>query len=389
MRKRVLLLCSRAPYPLVGGDKIRYHTIISILSERYDVDVVYLTDQKKIISPSPNERSKIGLYRAFYQSKLKSAGITFWNLLWNRLPLQVNYYKNSALQQWLDQNYSQYDILFAMHIRMAHYLVGYKKYKTIDYVDSLAMNYEKAIVSTRNLLWKYIYKIEQKRVRKYERYLLTHFDSKIIISEIDRNYILEDRTDEQIHIVQNYVGDIESSKATEKEYHIGFLGKMNYEPNVSAVRYFVTSVFPTLKQKFLSLQFTIIGAFPTPEILSYNKLEGITVTGYVEKIEDYISACSLMVAPMVSGAGIQNKILQVMKMGKCVVTTPIGAEGLPELKGNELIIVRDTSEMINAISELLANPSSRQKIEAKAPDYINSYFSFNAIAAQLDKVLNQ
>ena len=177
-----------------------------------------------------------------------------------------------------------------------------------------------------------------------------------------------------IIVVNNYV-ELPSPDAVchqLNDNNIIFLGKMNYEPNIVAVQYFAKHIFPKLKARFSNLTFTIVGANPTNVVKKLTNIPGIEVTGFVTSVEPYWVNSTIVVAPMLTGAGVQNKIIQAMSYGCCVATTSIGAEGL-ELNGDELSIFNSESAWIEGITELLLNTihrkrmgiSARKSIEAK------------------------
>lgn len=167
----------------------------------------------------------------------------------------------------------------------------------------------------------------------------------------------------------------------DSENIIIFVGKMNYEPNVVAVTYFAENVFPELQKKYPNLIFQIVGAHPDNRVLRLCNNPNIQVTGFVDSIVPYFQHATIVVAPMQTGAGIQNKIIQAMSYGCCVVTTPIGAEGL--IIDNDEIAIYDTiNEFICGISSLLNNPDKRREMGEKARKYVKENLSKEIIANQ-------
>lgn len=150
---------------------------------------------------------------------------------------------------------------------------------------------------------------------------------------------------------------------------ITFIGKMNYEPNVVAVVWFAENIFPVLRQKKAKLIFQIVGAFPDERVKMLSNKPNIRVTGYVDSIEPYLQNSAIIVAPMLTGAGIQNKIIQAMAYGCCVVTTSIGAEGL-DIRNGEIMIANADESMVRIILSLIDNKSKRQEMGRKARKYV-------------------
>lgn len=162
--------------------------------------------------------------------------------------------------------------------------------------------------------------------------------------------------EKEIYVVGNKVeipNDIFVSKH-ESDGILVFVGKMNYEPNVVAVTWFAEHVLPKLLVTYPNLQFQIVGAHPEKRIQRLSDKPNIQVTGFVESIEPYFQRATIVIAPMLTGAGIQNKIIQAMSYGCCVVTTSIGAEGLT-INHNEIAVWDNEDKMVNGIKLLLSD----------------------------------
>ena len=193
----------------------------------------------------------------------------------------------------------------------------------------------------------------------------------------------------EITVINNYVDIPEQTRICrhKKDNVIIFLGKMDYEPNITAVKYFADEIFPSLKLANPDLEFIIVGARPTSEILALNKRIGIKVTGFVESTEPFFQDATIVIAPMLSGAGVQNKIIQAMAYGCCVATTDIGAEGLC-LRGDDLALFNSTDEWIKGLSTLLSDRDLRIKYGTQARDTINSTLSKEIVYRQFCKMID-
>ncbi len=192
----------------------------------------------------------------------------------------------------------------------------------------------------------------------------------------------------EIVVIGNYVSfpPTENICRHDNDETIIFLGKMDYEPNVTGVTYFVKNIYPELRIKHPQLKFKIVGARPAPEITALNDIEGIEVTGYVESTVPYFQNATVVVAPMLSGAGVQNKIIQAMSYGCCVATTTIGAEGL-NLSGDELLIFDSDKEWIKGLDGLLRDREWRIQVGINARETISRTLVKDEIYKQFCKLL--
>lgn len=192
-----------------------------------------------------------------------------------------------------------------------------------------------------------------------------------------------------IHVVGNKVHIPDESRMSKHDGNnmIIFVGKMSYEPNIVATTYFVNQVFPKLLEKYPSLQFVIVGANPDSRVIELANQKNVLVTGYVDSIELYYQKSTIVVAPMLTGAGIQNKILQAMSYGCCIVTTSIGAEGL-NICNEEIVIVNEVEKMVGVISSLLIDSSKRRTMGKLARTYVVEHLSESVISKQFWKFMN-
>ncbi len=192
----------------------------------------------------------------------------------------------------------------------------------------------------------------------------------------------------EIVVIGNYVSfpSTEDICRHDNDETIIFLGKMDYEPNVTGVTYFVKNIYPELRKNHPHLKFQIVGARPAPEITALKNINGIEVTGYVESTVPYFQNAAIVVAPMLSGAGVQNKIIQAMSYGCCVVTTTIGAEGL-NLTGDDLLIFNSDKEWIKGLDGLLRDREWRIRIGSNARETISRTLVKDKIFKQFRKLL--
>lgn len=136
------------------------------------------------------------------------------------------------------------------------------------------------------------------------------------------------------------------------------------------------------------MKFIIVGANPDDRVKELAKIEGVIVTGFVDSVEPYFKDSTIVVAPMLTGAGIQNKIIQAMSYGCCVATTSIGAEGL-EINNDEIEILNSAEDWINGLSLLLNNRKQRIDKGRLARQYVIDNLSPQIISRQFWKFIRQ
>lgn len=388
--KKILILYSRIPYPLIGGDRIRIYYTGKTLSKRYEVDLACISE---------------GKVREEYVKKLKEIFhkvIIFpysrWRFKWNafkgvisKKPLQVHYYRFKKMQKWINNNYRNYDLVFANHIRTVEYLEKIDYPKIVDLHDAISMNYLEAAERVRGL-WKAIYWMEKGRVLPYEVKTVNEFTRSFIVSDIDREYLIQQgAAQEKIITIPVAVKDevINRSSQVKEENQIVFFAKMDTLPNRDAAIYFAKEVFPLLRKKNRSLKFIIVGARPPREVLRLERIAGIRVTGFVEDPYNFLDSCKVFVVPLRFGAGIQNKLLEAMALRKPVVTTSLAAKAIKGEEGKHFLVADAPVEMANSILGLLQDKEKRKSLGEEARALIEKQYTWRTVGQKLLREINE
>lgn len=391
--KKILVLSSRIPYPLIGGDRNRVYQISKILGTRYQVDLLAINENR-------TKREELGaLDKIFDDLILFNFGLTMlkanaFQKLFSPKPTQVAGYHFKTIQKWIDKHFDEYELVYCNHIRTAEYARRLPCKKVLDFHDAISMNYKDALSRTRGF-WRAFYFIEDKRLLPYELGVLQAFDKYFITSQADKDYLLANAsmsTDIDIKVIPMGVNDKALKRAMnlEKEENwLAFLGKMDYYPNEDAVIYFAEEIFPLLRRKDKDLKFVIIGAYPTGRVRALNEIQGVEVTGFVDDPYEYLEKAKIVVAPMRFGSGIQNKILEAMALRRPVVTTSKGARGIAGEDGEHFVVANKPEEMAEKILELLNAVEERRAIGQNARALIEEKYTWDVIGGKLLKEIEE
>jgi glycosyltransferase involved in cell wall biosynthesis len=157
-----------------------------------------------------------------------------------------------------------------------------------------------------------------------------------------------------------------------------FIGSFAHKPNVMALEFFVNEVLPRLRGVTLHI---IAGAnhqrFPVAANLNQ---PGIEVEGFVSDVRPAYHRAAIVIAPLLASAGTNIKVLEAMAMGKCVVSTTAGVNGLDLVPGEHFVLANTAEDMARSIEMLLEDPARRAVLEAKARDRAASIYNWDAIA---------
>jgi glycosyltransferase involved in cell wall biosynthesis len=162
---------------------------------------------------------------------------------------------------------------------------------------------------------------------------------------------------------------------------------MNFPPNCTAALWFLDNVFPLVVEKIPKAHLVLAGANP-PSVLRERQSRNVMITGYVEDLNLEISRSTLYIAPLVTGSGFKNKIVEAIANHTYVVATSVAVEFL-DTYTRDLITVADSSrEMADAILRLLRDPSACESQVAKLYDHIRSHFTWSKRADELLEIVD-
>jgi GT2 family glycosyltransferase len=184
---------------------------------------------------------------------------------------------------------------------------------------------------------------EAEKWRTKEFYLMGKSDTTIVFSPVEAAVVKE--ADPGIDVrVTPWVQPLHGSKnGFGQRKNIIFIGGFGHPPNEDALLWFAREVFPFVKNEIRDIKFIVMGSNPTPKVRELQSNE-IEVTGYVPDISGYFDNARVFVAPLRYGAGLKGKVLQAMSYGLPVVTTPVGAEGIPLTDGENVLIAKDAAD---------------------------------------------
>jgi len=228
--------------------------------------------------------------------------------------------------------------------------------------------------------WTATHREEQRCARNVDLLLAT--------SDHDRDMFEQQLQAGPVAVVPNGIDLEEFTPAgrTGEPDTILFTGLMSYYPNQQAVEWFLDSIFPTILQQVPTARLIVAGAAP-PRWLLRRRGPRVDVTGRVPDIRPYLQRASVVVVPLLIGSGTRVKILEAQAMGRPVVSTSLGAEGL-SLRDDESIVLADDAEAFaRGVVRLLAHPAVARRIAMTARRHLTAHFDWNRIGDHLCSLL--
>jgi sugar transferase (PEP-CTERM/EpsH1 system associated) len=234
------------------------------------------------------------------------------------------------------------------------------------------------------------------RMLRFERAALKRFDLVLAVSDTDsRTFgrLYPGAVTAPVHVVQTGVDTSffspMSDRTPPRPAHLVFTGSMDWLPNEDGMEYFVRDIFPLVRRHEPEATLSIIGRSPTPAVKRLAEVPGIHVTGRVDDVRPHVAEGTVYVVPLRIGGGTRLKIFEAMSMAKAVVSTTIGAEGLPVTPGQNIVIADEPAQFADAIVRLIREDDTRRRIESEARQLVVEKYDWSAVARDFEDALSR
>jgi glycosyltransferase involved in cell wall biosynthesis len=237
---------------------------------------------------------------------------------------------------------------------------------------------------------KLSYRIEAAKMARYESRMLARFAHVIAVSDHDRDQMLAMDRRCPISVVPTGVDTSHYQRVPSASGNpplIVFTGSMDWEPNVDAVEYFCREVWPSVLREVPGARFEIVGRNPSARVQRLAS-GSVVVTGTVPSISDHLRDATVVVVPLRIGGGTRLKIFEAMAMGKAMVSTSIGAEGLDVQHGRDLVLADDANSFATGILRFLRDAALRRSYEDAAA-LLAARYDWSHIAQRFAEVLQE
>ncbi len=384
---KILIALSRFPFPIEKGDKLRAYYQIRELSRNNELYVVCLTDKmptEEEIYEVKKHCKQLDIIQLSFFSRL----LNLTKGIFSADPYQVHYFESSKMKDSIAYLIStnNIDICYVQLLRLFKNIpfeLPTKYY--IDYMDAFSEGMKKRIQYSH---WyeKFIVASEARRLRSFEEKIAPYFDGHSMISQSDTD-TFSDKLKAKLDIIPNGVSEeyfVTKTPQIDKEYDIIFTGNMGYHPNIQACKYLVHEILPVLKSKGMKVKICLAGINPSPEVLAL-KSDEVIVTGYVKDMKEYLIRSKVFVAPLFSGSGLQNKLLEAMAAGLPTLTTSLTNKALKAKDKKEIIICNESIKFAEQIIFLLNHPTEAGELARLGRLFIRENYNWRACNALLEK----
>lgn len=231
-----------------------------------------------------------------------------------------------------------------------------------------------------------VLELEWRKMRRYEARVCGRASLTIAVSDADRERLVAEVPGARIRSVPTGVdcAFFAPNGAVETPDSLVFTGSMDWFPNEDAVLHFIGAVLPRIRAEVPGASVTVVGRNPTPRLRAAAAASDVRVTGKVEDVRPYVREAAVYVVPLRVGGGTRLKIFEALAMGKAVVSTAVGAEGLPLVSGEHFVRADDPDQFAGAVVSLLRDPARRGALGRAGRDLVETRYSWAQVGRQFE-----
>lgn len=232
--------------------------------------------------------------------------------------------------------------------------------------------------------------LQWRRLRRFEAATCCRADRVIAVSGADSAALQRLVPGLEVEVVPNCIDTAAYQRPQPlpqgSAFTILFTGKMDFRPNVDAALWFGRDIWPLIRDECPEVTWGIVGKTPHPRLNVLRDDPSITIVGEVPEIPPYLAAAQLYVIPLRMGGGTRFKLLEAMAAGTPVVSTTVGAEGVPVRPGHELLLADTPAEFAAAVVRLLRDPALRVRLGTAARDLVTERFDWRVVLHDLERI---
>jgi glycosyltransferase involved in cell wall biosynthesis len=381
---RLLWVKSGPLYPLNTGGRKRTHAMLVELERRHHVTYLANLPEGQKLDPA-EPAAPYAQEKLWIPSREPRDGSPAWmldlirHLLVSTSAFVLDRYRNPELAAKLlelDQS-GTYDLIICDFLTPA---VNFDFDRLSTPVVLFQHNveariWERLAAEKKNPIVRLLFRDQARRMRDAEIALSAKCAGVIAVSPEDAADFRDD------YGLTNVLGDVPTGVDTDffsppslrrpESGLIGFLGSMDWMPNIECVHHFVRDILPRILATRPDARLLVIGRDPAPSLQKLAAENGrVILTGTVDDVRPHLDRCEVLVVPLRSGGGTRIKIFEAMAQGVPVVSTTIGAEGLPMPDGEAILIADDPAGFARAVVELLQSPGLREQISKIARELL-------------------
>ncbi len=389
---KILQLCKKFPFPLKDGESIAVTYLSKALHELgCEISLLSMNTTKHFVDISrlPDDFNH---YKEIHVTELDNSvnAIDAFKNLFSSESYHVSRFvcpdfKNKLIEL-LKAN--QYDVVQLETLYLAPYIEVIKEHS--DAIVAMRAHnvefeiWERITTNTKFILKKWYLKYLTNKLKRYELDHLNMYDYLIAVSERDLRKFksLGYKNGAMSSPIGLDLRNYKNRFTTQISDDLCFIGALDWIPNMEGLTWFLDHVWPELSKMYPELKFHIAGR-NTPESLKNINIKNVIVHGEVSDAVEFVSKYSMMIVPLFSGSGMRVKILEGMALGRVVITTTLGKEGISAEDGTHILEANNAAEFLYQISSVLKGDRNKNAIGMAARAFVEDHYDHNTIAIKL------
>ncbi len=388
---KILLLSNKVPFPPTDGSSIAMASMAKALQQAgARVHMLSLNTHKHHKTPSEIEASiPEGLHFDHVTANTNITPKNTFSNLFSKEAFHVSrFYQNTfakRLRKELEEH--AFDWIQIDGLPMAVYLPLLRE--TEAKISLRAHNvehriWEQQLKKEKNPLKKKYLQLQVKRLKTFELYVLKKIDALVPITNKDLTHFRHlGFSGPALHIPCGIEAkDYPQNSTTSPAYDVAYLASMDWLPNLSGLEWFIEEVWPLIAEKQPDMKIHLAG-YGMPKRLRERSTAQLKIEGAVKDKAHFLADARLCMVPLLAGSGMRIKVLEYMVMGKCIISTSIGAEGIPVTHGENILLADDPQAFAEQIDWALTNPEKRNEIARAARYFAHEQFDNQTLGKRL------
>lgn len=388
----ILFLCHKMPFPPNDGGAIATLNMIEGFASHADkVSVLAMQTHKHsyAIDKLPADiKSTIHWNSVEVNTKLNPIAAVV-NLLFSKKPYNGVRFESREFSEALVQLLKEdsFDIIQLEGLYLYSYIDVIRKHSKAK-IALRAHNIEneiwKRLAENETFIFKkYYFQLIAKRIERLESKILNEVDLLVPITNRDAE-VLKMRKVENVMVSPTGIAD-SKFKMTQPKFKksLFYIGALDWMPNQEAIRWFLNEIWSDLKLEFPDWEFVVAGRNASSSFVSEMQKHPIKFVGEVESAHEFIDTYNIMLVPLLAGSGMRIKIIEGMARGKCIVTTKIGAEGIPAINKQDIYIEDLVEDFKQVLKNLMQNQDQIEKCGQNAYIFVGQNYNNNVIINSL------
>jgi len=389
----ILFITHHLPYPPLAGARLRNFHLLKRLGMEHDIWLVVLSNDEDVdlchISALLKFCREVRVFFEPDKGALDRPVEGLWYLLAG-MPPDLRFFRSAAMSAYIRQltkevNFDVVEIVFSYMARFIEDLPEELHSKTVlTFIDVLFSKYARISRVEERFARRMREQLDGRMMRFWEPRIAERFGCCAMMSgtELALMYSMNPRL--RMDVVPNGV-DTKLNQplgAKNGNSNLVFVGNMDYAANVDAMQYFMGDILPLIRKEVPDVEMWIVGVNPRATIKAMDG-NGIHVTGRVDDVRPYYQQSCVCVIPLRAGAGTRLKILESMALGRVVVSTSIGYEGIEANDGEHLLVADTADDFAQKTIYLIKNEDQRNKLAINARQLVEVKYDWDIVAEKL------